>query len=457
MAVIEGSAPGELLPVQDLIPEVRLRTRRRRLRATLLTLGVAAVVVVAASIAGMAIGAVKNPSATGTVARPGTVLTSSTLGKVTAVGDVQMLTDTHGYAVAYNFNSSHSHYYLVATPDAAKSWRIVAPITGLGSLNAYIAPSIDFVNAQLGYAYSEASNTVVMTVDAGHSWRPLTLDLNALSLTNVNYATTAQIAVATSLRCDLAATPPDKCTTWLSLFRLGETAPYVTRKIPTFAGGVHWMHLLAALGRSTIFVAPETGGPIEESLDNGISWKAVNTPCPTEPTGQPGQAESPSQLTSFSGGPWLLDCIVGVGMNHALNSLWSSPNHGATWHELSYVGVHSSKGNLFGNNVGFTWSNDHRVLYVMWTGANAGVEYSTNGTSWRWTLADSANGGGQEYLTPIGAEGMLYSSPSDVLALSTNGATWHTLRSQPDIIAATPHGLSVLPASVAKHYHYRIY
>jgi hypothetical protein len=240
------------------------------------------------------------------------------------------------------------------------------------------------------------------------------------------------------------------------LFHLGDNSPFATRHIPTFAGDVRFVHLLAVIGSHDIFVAPQRGGPIAESTDAGVTWHSVNTPCPIEPTGGPGQAENPVQLAQFANGAWLLDCIVGVGMNHALNSLWSTSNHGVTWHELSYVGVTTGKGNLIGNTTGFTWSNDHRILYTMWTGAAGGVGYSTNGTSWHWTLQDSANGGAQEFLTPIGPEGILYSSPSDVLALTTNARQWRTVRAQPDVVALTPSGVNIMPASVAKKYHYRI-
>ena len=456
MVVIEAGAPEDIVPTRDLIPEVRQRTRRRRRRTGMITVALAMIAALGASIAGATRGPATGSRAASGVARSGPILTSTSLGRGTTVGDVQMLSSHSGYGVAYDFTSSHSRFFLVSTSDSASTWRIVAPIEGLGRGNKYFSPSVDFVSARTGYAFSDASNSVVVTVDGGHTWRDLDITNGSAPDSDVTYARTIQQVVVSSQRCEFAVTPPNRCATWLSYFRLGETTPFLTRQIPTFAGAVHWVHLLAAMNPSDVFVAPQVGGRMEESNNNGVSWHAVTTPCPTEPTGVPGQAESPVQLTKFADGAWLLDCMVGVGMSHALNSLWSTTDRGVTWHELSYAGVTTSQGGLMGMAVGFVWSNDHRILFAMWTGANAGVGYSTNGTTWHWTLHDSANGGGQEFLTPIGPEGVLYSSPGDVLAISANGSTWRTLRAQPDVVALMPHGDSVMPASVAAKYRYPI-
>jgi hypothetical protein len=88
------------------------------------------------------------------------------------------------------------------------------------------------------------------------------------------------------------------------------------------------------------------------------------------------------------------------------------------------------KGNLSGTALSFVWSNDHRTLYTLWQGAASGVGWTSNGTQWHWTLGDSVNAGYEAFLTPFGPHGIIYSSPVDVLAATSNGSNWNDLRSE---------------------------
>lgn len=413
-------------PTQDLIPEVRLRTRRRRLRVGGLALILLVVLVLVAG-AGMLIGRTGLSTTSPPSSRVGSILTFSTLGPSTTIGDVQMLSAQRGVAVAYSYVPQASPmYYLVSTSDAALTWHVVAPLGRDGRV--YFSPSLYFVNSLVGYVNFASTPRVEVTVDGGLSWRRLATTAPGIIENPMSFAVLGNTATTMWTSCVQGAVA-QYCHSWIETFRVGATTPLSRHAIPNYDGKFSSERLLDVTPSNAIFIV-SSFGQLHESLNAGTSWRTVVTPCAAN-RGSSLFVMAPAQFTTFAKGNWLLGCAVATGMMHANTSLWSSTDHGAAWHNLAYTGLaHSLKGNLYGAALTFVWSNDHRILYALWQSALSGVGWTSNGTQWHWTLFDDVNGGSEAFLTAFGPRGMIYSSPSDVLAATSNGSTWSDLRSK---------------------------
>ena len=413
-------------PAQDLIPEVRLRTRRRRLRVGLLAL-IFLVVVLLMAGGGVLIGRTVSSTTSPPSSRRGSVVTSSTLGPSTTIGDVQMQSAQRGVAVAYAYvPQSSPTYYLVSTSDAARTWHVVAPLGRDGRV--YFSPTLHFVNSLVGYVSFASPPRIEVTVDGGLTWRRLTTTAPGIVENPISFAVLGNTATTVWTSC-VQGVVAQYCHSWIEMFRVGATSPLSRHAIPDYNGNFSTERLLDVTPSNAIFIV-SSSGQLHESLNAGLTWRTVATPCAATSGSSP-FVMAPAQFTTFAKGNWLLGCAVGTGMMHENTSLWSSPDHGATWHNLAYNAIaHPEKGNLLGEALSFVWSNDHRILYTLWQGAISGVGWTSNGTQWHWTLDDSVNAGYEAFLSPFDSHGAIYSSPVDVLAATSNGSSWNDLRSE---------------------------
>ena len=413
-------------PTQDLIPEVRERTRRRRLRTGLRVL-VTGALLLALAAAGWVI--VRGPASVVTSSSPpgGGTVTLSSLGPHTTIGDVQMLSTQRGFAVAYSFvDQPRPMFYLVATSNGARAWHVVAPLGHDGRI--YWAPTVDFVTARVGYVTFYSTPRIAVTTDGGHSWRTLATRAPGLVTSPMSLAVSGPTATVVWTAC--VQSPVQHCHSYLTTYRLGTTTALTRHAIPDFNEPYSSEQLLDVTASHDAFIVSSGGGQMHESPNAGVTWRSITTPC-TWTSGSQIFTMAPTQFTTFSNGTWLLGCARAVGMMHENTGLWSSSTQGATWHQVAYTGIgHRDQGNLMGAALTFVWSNDHRVLYALWQSALAGVGWTTDGTRWHWTLNDSPNASYPAFLTPWGPRGVIYSSPVDILAGTSDGSTWLTLRGE---------------------------
>jgi hypothetical protein len=366
---------------------------------------------------------------------PGTLLTDTTLGADTTFGDVDMLSDSLGFAVAAPVNHGRGWFYLVRTHDLGNSWSVRAALPLAPFVGTYgwgNAPTIDFLNAKVGYL-SVFDGPLWVSVDGGLKWSKVVTP--GVDPSFVVAGDTTSVVSAVCHR----STPvyPSRCPSELSLYRVGATSPFSTKGLPDVGVGP-WRagYVLAMLSPSTVLVVEGRGTPrssLLETVDAGATWRRLSDPC---------EQLNINQLLVEKGGRWLLSCFQDGGMNQGTTELWDSYDAGRAWEIVARANEGGiDKGGI--RDVSNTlYDGDHGILFAALGGAAGGVEYSTDGGS-RWSLSNVAlnlYGGAPETMSTFGGSGAVVSAQNFASYRTLNATTWTEL---PALSAGMFEGLSV--------------
>jgi photosystem II stability/assembly factor-like uncharacterized protein len=369
---------------------------------------------------------------------PGTLLTDTTLGAGTTFGDVDMLSNSLGYAVAAPVNHGRGWYYLVQTHDLGDSWSVRAALPVPPFVGTYgwgNAPTIDFLNAKVGYL-SLFDGPLWVSVDGGLVWsKVVTPGIDP------TFAVGGDRTAVVSAVCH-RATPvyPSRCPSKLTLYLLGVATPYLTVSLPV-AGVGPWRagYVLALVSPSTVLVVQGRGTPrsaLLETINSGATWRRLRNPC--------GQLNI-NQLLLEKGGRWLLSCFGDGGMNQGTTELWDSSDGGRSWSELAHASEEGLNRGGIGDVSNTLYDGDRGLLFAALGGAAGGVEYSTDGGSnWsRSNVALNIYGGAPETMSTFGASGAVVSAQNFATYRTLDASTWTQL---PTLPAGPFEGLSVCTA-----------
>ena len=360
------------------------------------------------------------------------------------LGDVTMFNAVHGLAVSFRIPavsraSDVVTFDLVATSDAGRTWKVVSRIgSEPGGFAALNSPTLSFVNARDGFALPQWERPWV-TDDGGLTWHSVVIPGAAAGyLISASTTSTGQLAITRS-NCTTTDGAPSSCPTTVAFYRPGSARPFRVESAPAVAGQVG-LEVLSATYSPDVYLVPADdvvtpGRTAEFTANAGVTWHPFEIPC-----------YGPRQIVTSASGALVLDCFVDGGMMQGISSLWTSTNAGATWHRVACgaPGAQAcAEGNMVDVSTQLVTSNDHRVIYAAWSSAAGGVGYSTDGTHWHWNLFDGHTGGAQTYLSADGASGAIFSSPGDIVARTTNGTTWTTLRAQPNHVVTVHGGFQV--------------
>lgn len=371
--------------------------------------------------------------------RTGTPLTDTTLGLATTYGDVDMRSDSLGFAIAGPVNKGRGWFYLVRTSNLGNSWRVVAPLPVPSYEGPYgwgNAPSINFVSPSTGYL-SLHQGPLWVTTNGGLTW-------TKVSTPGIwpTYSISAKLMFVTS---DVCAKPipenPESCASDLSQYHVGSVSPVRSVTIPDIGAG-KWRaaQVLDALTSRTVIVVEGRGelrSPILVTTTAGRTWGRLINPC----TGL-----SVDQLIPLNPKDWLLTCFGDGGMNQGTSELWRSPWGGNLWSL-------AAEGNEEGLNLGDIRDVSNTIsvanggtLFAALGGAAGGVEYSTD-LGAHWTLANVALGqfgGAPETMTTFGATGAVVSAQNFGSFRTLNGTTWSPM---PSLRSGRFKGLSICTPS----------
>lgn len=358
--------------------------------------------------------------------RPGTPLTDTTLGLATTFGDVDMRSDSLGFAIAGPVNKGRGWFYLIRTSNLGNGWRVVAPLPVPSYVGPYgwgNAPSINFVSPSIGYL-SLYQGPLWVTTDGGQKW-------TKMSTPGIwpTYSISDNVMFVTSDVCT-KPTPdnPEQCASDLSQYHVGSVLPIRSVTIPDIGAG-KWRaaQVLDALTSRSVVVVEgrdELPSSILVTTTAGGTWGRLINPC----TGL-----SVSQLVTLGPKDWLLTCFGGGGMNQGTSELWRSPWGGNLW---SLVAKASEQGPDLGDirDVANTiYAGNSGTLFAALGGAAGGVEYSTDqGAHWISAhVALGQFGGAPETMTTFGASGAVVSAQNFGSFRTLNGTTWSPIPSLP--------------------------
>lgn len=366
---------------------------------------------------------------------PGTLLTDTTLGAGTTFGDVDMLSTSLGFAVAAPVNHGRGWFYLVQTHDLGDSWSVRAALPVPPFVGTYgwgNAPTIDFLNAKVGYL-SLFDGPLWVSDDGGLVWTRVATPGIAPT-----FAVAGDRIAVVSAVCH-RATPvyPSRCPSKLSLYFLGAATPYFTASLPV-AGAGPWRagYALAMLSSSTVLVVQGRGTPRSSLLETnnaGANWRRVRNPC---------AQLNINQLLIERGGRWLLSCFQDGGMNQGTTELWDSSDGGRVWRELAHASEQGLNRGGIGDVSNTLYDGDRGLLFAALGGAAGGVKYSTDGGT-KWLRSDvelSIYGGAPETMSTFGATGAVVSAQNFASYRTLNASTWTPL---PALPAGSFEGLSV--------------
>jgi photosystem II stability/assembly factor-like uncharacterized protein len=305
-----------------LIPEARMRQRRRWLRTGLIVFFVSAVVLIASLYIG---GLGTRPT---TPPGPNSALTQSsvaplpvgTVMNASSVTAIQMFTATRGVAIAAFWNKGFTtikNSYLTTTVNGGTSWRITGVLpTGSWYPSVLGAEQIDFVSAREGYIAQPAPRGPLFTSNGGRTWQSLVFpgESPSMSLFKGDLVVSAE-------RCPTGSVGTNRCVTRLGTFPLGSLTPTSDTVVPSLlAGSAKVTPQVLALSGS-IGLAVE-GSTLIATSDSGASWRRVTNPCP---------GEGPGEVQLASDSRWYMLCGRGVGMMKAYNWIYKTADSGRTW------------------------------------------------------------------------------------------------------------------------------
>jgi photosystem II stability/assembly factor-like uncharacterized protein len=320
--LIKKKDPPLVEEIAVLIPEARLRRRRRWLRTGLIVLLVSAVVL----LVPLYIGGLGNRATT--PPGPSSALTQSSVAPLpvgtvinaSSVTAIQMFTAMRGVAIATFWNKGFTaikNSYLTTTVNGGTSWRITGVLpTGSWDPSVLGGEQIAFVSAREGYIAQPAPRGPLFTSNGGRTWQSLAFagESTSLSLSNGDLVVSAE-------RCPTGLVGTNRCVTHLGSFPLGSLTPTSDTVIPSLlAGSAKATPQVLALSGS-IGLAVEDSALVATS-DSGASWRPVTNPCP---------GEGPGEVQLASDSRWYMLCGRGVGMMKAYNWLYKTADSGRTW------------------------------------------------------------------------------------------------------------------------------
>jgi hypothetical protein len=386
-------------------------------------------VFVTLSIAGTAVGSrASGASATRSIDVPGSVLTNTSLGGYTQLGQVDMLSPSLGYALAaHPLNKGRYAYYLVRTDDL-KTWIVESrrlfvdgSLPNLADFTSFESdPYLDFVNREIGYV-SGPNSGIYMTVNAGAAWRRLS--------TAGSYGVSGSTVSVVSARCTRPGTRDYSCVDTLSEYHLGAATPYATSTIPHVGARSDSTALLAAAPGPTQVVnldsdIESTRSSLLVTHDGGSQWEPLANPCARYLI---------EQLTVANDGEWLLSCFMDEGMSQGPAKVMTSLNDGATWHTMLNE-VHGTSIFYFFNG------NDHVIFGASTNPAGGLSESSNGGRTWISLNVLGNTGGAPESVSNFGPTSSLHQVFQGPMYITHNGLAWTLL---PQLPAGTFGGIPI--------------
>ena len=363
-----------------LIPEARLRRRRRWLRTGLIVLVVSAVVL----LVSLYIGGLGNRSTT--PPGPSSALTQSSVAPLpvgtvinaSSVTAIQMFTATRGVAIATFWNKSFTtigNSYLTTTVNGGTSWRITGVLpTGSWNPSVLGGEQVAFVSPREGYIAQPAPRGPLFTSNGGRTWQSVAFagESPSMSLFKGDLVVSAE-------RCPTGLVGTNGCVTHLGSFPLGSLTPTSDTVIPSLlAGSTKVTPQVVALSGS-IGLAVEDWTLVATS-DSGASWRPVTNPCP-------GERSDGVEVQLASDSRWYMLCGRGVGMMKAYNWLYKTADSGRTW---TLVAQGSPLRNVGAGNIGpyavnaFGVSSDGQEMWI--NGGPGFLEVSSDGGR-QWQFA----------------------------------------------------------------------
>lgn len=421
----------------DLIPEARLRKRRRRLRTGVILVIVSAVVTFASIDVGGLRSHTLPRSGAGAGSRKGSVspLLEGTVINASSVTAIQMLSPTRGVAVSTFWSKRFSkveHSYLTTTNDGGVSWRVGGLLpAGTSSPNFSWSPMIAFFTAHVGYVATSFPRTFYLTTNGGRTWSNVAVSGTPTAL----WASNGQLLVVTE-RCSNYSTTPFCGATYLSSVHPGSIAAWSALRIPSVlpktnsrgptisaypATVIAWHQSIGVAVEN--YLSSQHGAHLLATANSGTTWRPLINPCPQG--GQP-FAQAVSELH------WYLMCSAGVGMGKAENWLYATTNAGLTWTLLAQGSLLASSPNIGGIGVmsvnSFGASTDGKYLWI--NGGPGFLQVSADGgRHWKFVgpgrFGNTSNTIGLSF-TSIGHEAWMPILRGG-LVRTTDGVSWQVL------------------------------
>jgi photosystem II stability/assembly factor-like uncharacterized protein len=388
---------------------------------------------VAAFVAFLVVGsAVESPPGSAASAisagMPGSVLTNTSLGGYTQLGQVDMLSPTLGYALAaHRMGKGRYAYYLVRTNNLT-TWVVASrrlfeddSLPNLADFSDFDSdPYLEFVTRSIGYVAGPKSG-IYMTTDAGATWRRLP--------SAGSYGVSGSTVSVVSSRCSRPGARDYACVNTLSEYHVGDTTPYSTATIPHVGARSDLTDLLAAAPGPTQVVnldndSDSTPSSLLITHDGGEAWHSLANPCARYMI---------EQLAVAKDGEWLLSCFMDQGMYQGPAKVVTSTNDGATWHTML--------NEVHGTSIYYFFGPSNHVIFGASTNPAGGLsESSDGGRTWKTLSVLGNTGGAPESVSNFGPTSSLYQVFQGPLYVTHNGLDWSLL---PQLPAGTFRGVAI--------------
>ncbi len=373
---------------------------------------------------------------------------------------IDMVNARLGFAVA-GVGPGAGPAYVLATSNGGITWNARGALPFTLARTAWTVPHLDFVSTSVGYADanvaggSASDRQVVVTTDAGATWRPLAFTGETPTFAtstvgdppvNPSYQVAAGVLTMVTLRCtrhELTADGGNWCSSYLDEFRVGALRPFKVEPIPSRevrAGSspqAESVRLIAATGSSSAIVAVgdmEGAFPDLETSNGGSTWTAWSSPCSALRGSTGVKIAIPVQDLRVSPTGWYVTCYLGGGMSQGTLYLGRSTNGGRSWTLLSQGSEGASAGGLpFVGTIGDTdvdvWESHNGAVLWSWDRYVRGsLSFSTDGGR-RWSpistpgsRAPTSNS--SLSFDPVGATGAVAVFPDGATYSTSQGRTW---------------------------------
>jgi photosystem II stability/assembly factor-like uncharacterized protein len=365
----------------------------------------------------------------------GEVLTNTSLGGYSQLGQIDMLSAKLGYALAVHPLDGERQYayYLVRTTDLARTWTLQSPELYVENENPILADqyspasdyALDFVNADIGYV-AGPNGIIYVSVDAGRHWSQLA--------TRGTYGVSSNSVSVVSSACTALGTANETCTNSLAEYALGAATPEHTASIPAARADTDVALLVAASGPTQVVNLSNDNDSAPYSLlethNAGDTWRRLVNPC---------AGQMIEQLAVANDGEWLLSCFHDEGMFQGPAKVFSSINDGTTWQTV----LNEKHGTTL---YYFLSGNDH-VIFEASNNPAGGLGFSENGgKTWSPYRSLGNDGGAGESISNFGPTSAIYQISQGPVYITRNDKTWTVV---PPLPAGTYHDISVCTMATA--------